>query len=756
MIDLAERRFSLPRFVPRQNYARRARVIGFGTIVLLVISVVISFIILMGLTPIEPTEQVNYAAITVNGILLAILSFSILLEIMGLWRARKHRAAGAQLHIRIVSLFSVAAALPAVIVAVLATITLSGGLDQWFSKRTKSIIETSRTVASAYVQEHAKTLRADLIAISRDLDRSYRLYLRQPDQYQRLLNAQASIRGLPTIRIVKRDGSIIAESFSQASATIPSPPENAMQDAEGGSAILIAPGRANLVGGVLKLTNFDNGYVYVARPLDPKVVRYLRLTEENAAEYHRLEANRYGVQIAFAILYAGIALIVLMMAIWLGIGFANRLVSPVRRLISASDKVSRGDLNARVADDGTAGDLSHLSQTFNNMTEQLRGQREEILDASAQIDQRRRFTEAVLSGLSAGVIGLAPDARITLVNRVAEDLLGVVEHDILSQPINSVVPELSDLVASALTDRYRMVQGQFVITSQGTERTVAVRITSELSDHAEHGYVVTIDDISDLVSAQRSSAWADVARRIAHEIKNPLTPIQLSAERLKRRYGRKLTEDREVFDQCTDTIIRQVGDIGRMVDEFSSFARMPKPTITRQDLSDVIRQSVFLMDVGAPDITFKTQIPDETVYADFDPRLLSQTMTNLLKNASEAVLAIPAEERGEGRVEVILDIASPHYIRIDIVDNGIGLPRENRHRLLEPYMTTREKGTGLGLAIVAKILDEHGGSIDLLDAPAVAAGGRGALVRLTLPKHNQDEQPAENREEEAISSSNGD
>ncbi|WP_350334000.1 sensor histidine kinase NtrY-like [Coralliovum pocilloporae] len=734
MIELAGHRINLPRFIPRQNYARGARVIGFATILLLLFSVIVSFVILMGLTPIEPTEQVNFAAIVVNGILLAILSSTILLEILGLWRARKHRAAGAQLHIRIVSLFSIAAALPAIIVAVLATLTLSGGLDQWFSKRTKSIIATSRTVASAYVQEHAKTLRADLIAISRDLDRAYSLYLRQPDRYQRLLNVQASVRGLPTIRIVRRDGSVVAESFSQSSNNIPSPPDSALADAEGGSAILIAPGQANLVGGIMKLTSFDNGYVYVARALDPKVVRYLRLTEENALEYHRLEANRYGVQIAFAILYSGIALIVLMMAIWLGIGFANGLVSPVRRLISASDKVSRGDLTARVDDDGTAGDLSHLSQTFNNMTEQLRGQREEILEASSQIDQRRRFTEAVLSGLSAGVIGLDPEARITLVNRIAEDLLSVSEQEILGQSIDSIVPELSELVASALTDRYRMVQGQFVLSSGGTERTVAVRITSELSDQSEHGYVLTIDDISDLVTAQRSSAWADVARRIAHEIKNPLTPIQLSAERLKRRYGRKLTEDREIFDQCTDTIIRQVGDIGRMVDEFSSFARMPKPTITRQDLSDVVRQSVFLMDVGTPDIKIAAHMPDETVLADFDPRLMSQTLTNLLKNASEAVLAVPSDERGQGRIDVTLDTGDADTIRIDIIDNGIGLPQENRHRLLEPYMTTREKGTGLGLAIVAKILDEHGGSIELLDAPAVADGGRGALVRLTLPK----------------------
>jgi two-component system nitrogen regulation sensor histidine kinase NtrY len=361
------------------------------------------------------------------------------------------------------------------------------------------------------------------------------------------------------------------------------------------------------------------------------------------------------------------------------------------------------------------------------MTQELRSQRDDIIRARDQIDARRRFTEAVLAGVGAGVIGLNPEGRVNILNRSAERLIGRTEAEVIGMHVTDAVPELALLLEQAKGGIQR-VQGTVTLTREGRERTINVRVTSEASPESEHGYVITLDDITELVSAQRTSAWADVARRIAHEIKNPLTPIQLSAERLRRKYGKKITEDREVFEQCTETIIRQVGDIGRMVDEFSSFARMPKPVVESQDLADTIRQAVFLMRVGNPDVEFEAQIPPGPIPARFDRRLISQALTNLIKNAVEALNTVPAVERGKGRVVIRAKVEGDTAV-IDVIDNGAGLPTENRERLLEPYVTTREKGTGLGLAIVAKIFEDHGGRIELHDAAELGDFGRGAWVR---------------------------
>jgi two-component system nitrogen regulation sensor histidine kinase NtrY len=343
------------------------------------------------------------------------------------------------------------------------------------------------------------------------------------------------------------------------------------------------------------------------------------------------------------------------------------------------------------------------------------------------IDSRRRFTEAVLAGASAGVIGVDHEWRISILNRSAEKLIGHAESEVLGKPLTEIVPELAEIIAQAQEGGQRLVQGQMTISRQGRDRNVSVRVATEQAD-AEHGYVVTLDDITDLVTAQRTSAWADVARRIAHEIKNPLTPIQLSAERLKRKYGKTITDDRAVFEQCTDTIVRQVDDIRRMVDEFSRFARMPKPVMATEDVADTVRQAVFLMRVAHPDIDINVDIRDEPLSASFDRRLISQGLTNIIKNAAEAIAALPAESE-KGRIDISV-ARDGRFVVVDVVDNGIGLPKENRSRLLEPYVTTREKGTGLGLAIVGKILEDHGGGIELRDASEKAAGRRGAWLRM--------------------------
>ena len=351
-------------------------------------------------------------------------------------------------------------------------------------------------------------------------------------------------------------------------------------------------------------------------------------------------------------MFAVIALIVLLSSAWIGLDFANRLVAPIRRLIGAANVVSTGNLNIQVPVRRSEGDLAQLGETFNKMTQELRTQHDDIVRARDLIDSRRRFTEAVLAGASAGVIGVNADGRVSILNRSAERLIGRIESDVLGLPLAEIAPELAEIFQAARGGNQRLVQRQITLTRDGQERNYSVRVTSEQSSESEHGYVITIDDITELVLAQRSSAWADIARRIAHEIKNPLTPIQLSAERLRRKYGKSITEDPAVFEQCTETIVRQVDDIKRMVDEFSRFARMPKAVVADEDVADTVRQVVFLLRVAHPDIDFEVELPAEPMPARFDRRLISQALTNIVKNATEAIGAVPAAELGRGRIVV--------------------------------------------------------------------------------------------------------
>ena len=375
------------------------------------------------------------------------------------------------------------------------------------------------------------------------------------------------------------------------------------------------------------------------------------------------------------------------------------------------------------------GDLAQLGETFNKMTQELRSQRDELVSASDLIDSRRRFIEAVLSSASAGIIGVDASGSVGILNRSAEKLIGHAESETLDHPLSDVLPELDDMMKTAREGTQRLVQGQITILRDGHERNLSVRVSAEQTSQSRDSYIITLDDITELVSAQRTSAWADVARRIAHEIKNPLTPIQLSAERIRRKFGKVITEDKAIFEQCTDTIVRQVDDIRRMVDEFSRFARMPKPVIEGEDVADTVRQAVFLMRVGHPDIDIEAEIKDEPMRAQFDRRLISQALTNIIKNATEAIEVVPAEELGKGRIDVIAARENDDIV-IDVIDNGIGLPKVSRARLLEPYVTTREKGTGLGLAIVGRVLEDHGGRIELNDAADIRPGARGAWMRL--------------------------
>jgi two-component system nitrogen regulation sensor histidine kinase NtrY len=709
---------------------QQSRMLGSITVALALLSATVTFAVLAGLTPIAPTHQVVVSLLAVDALASLLLIGVIGREIWKIMLARRRGRAGARLHVRIIGLFSVVAAVPAVLVAIVASITLDRGLAPWFSTRIQSVIENSLTVAQVYFNEHGQMLRSELTAMSFDVTRAKPLFDSDRERFRQFLTGQARVRGMPLTLMVHSDLSVVEKADIEGVGDIGPPSASGALASVGENEPQVALFlETKSIAAVVKLRGYDDTYLYVARPLDPRVIAQLQATQESVAEFANLEQRRVGVQIAFALMYTVIALIVLLSAVWIGLNFANRLVAPIRRLIDAATLVSTGNLYVQVPVRRGEGDLSHLGETFNKMTQELRTQRDDLMRARDVIDSRRRFTEAVLAGASAGVIGVDSEGEISILNRSAEKLIGQTEADAVGHNLVEVMPELEPLFTEARTGMHRLVQGQITISRDMRERNLSVRVTTEQSADHHGGYVVTLDDITDLVTAQRTSAWADIARRIAHEIKNPLTPIQLSAERLKRKYSKVIVEDKAIFEQCTDTIVRQVEDIKRMVDEFSRFARMPKPVITSEDVADTARQVVFLQRVGSPDIDIQIETEEEHMPAKFDRRLISQGLTNIVKNATEAIAAVPPEELGRGKISVSVRRDGGDIV-IDVIDNGTGLPKENRNRLLEPYVTTREKGTGLGLAIVGRILEEHGGRMELFDAPEVASGGRGAWVSL--------------------------
>jgi two-component system nitrogen regulation sensor histidine kinase NtrY len=698
---------------------------------LALLSAAVTFLVLTGLTPVLPTHEVVVTVLLANAATVLILLAIIAREVVLIVQARRRGRAGARLHVRIVGLFSVIAAVPAILVAIVASITLDRGLDRWFSSRTQALIANSLTVAEVYFREHAAMIRSDIMAMAFDVGRAKPLFDQDRARFHQFLTNQAAARGLPNVAIIHSDLSVIERTEDQRPGQheVPPPAAGALADVSDSEPQVALLTEAKTVAAVIKLRGYDDAYLYVARPVDPRVADQLEATQAGVAEYASLQERRVGVQVAFALMYTVIALIVLLSAVWIGLNFAKSLVAPIRRLIGAADQVSTGNLYVQVPVRPGEGDLAQLGETFNKMTQELRTQRDDLIRAHNLIDSRRRFTEAVLAGASAGVIGVDPDGKISILNRSAEKLIGHIEADALGRPLAEVVSELAALFDEARSGFQRLVQGQVMINRGGRDRNLSVRVTTEQSAAAQHGFVITLDDITDLVTAQRTSAWADVARRIAHEIKNPLTPIQLSAERLRRKYGAAISVDKAVFEQCTDTIVRQVEDIKRMVDEFSRFARMPKPVMAAEDVADTVRQVVFLMRVGNADIDIEVETPDGPLPAEFDRRLISQGLTNIIKNATEAIGAVPPAELDRGRIKLQVKRDGGDVI-VDVFDNGIGLPKDNRNRLLEPYVTTREKGTGLGLAIVGRILEEHGGSIELNDLPKGMFGGRGAWARL--------------------------
>jgi two-component system, NtrC family, nitrogen regulation sensor histidine kinase NtrY len=710
---------------PATGWARLGNAIRVTAFLAALGSITMTFLLVTGLVDVRLTERSTLMLVAGTALVGLVLAIVVIIDLFRLVRQFRRRQAGARLHLRIVGLFTLIATVPAILLAIVATTTLARGLNPWFSGSLRDLVTSSGAIAQGYQQQLCQNVGREMKLMAEDLDRAKRVGLVEQDRnaFRNFLTTRAVMLGFPFAVLMQADGTIM-ERAETGSLEQPLPPrEQDFKDAETTEPPCMLTSRH--VGALIKVPAFETAYLYVARLTDQRALAFGQIAEQAVSQYQILEAQRENVQRAFAIMYALITLMLLLAAMWIGIAFADRLVSPIRRLISATDAVSAGNLYVQVPTQKSEGDIGHLGTTFNNMIAEIRVQQNRLVSASETLDRRRQFTEAVLSGVSVGVLGLDDGGRIAVSNPEAEAILGGTLSGRLLQEMSE---EIDQLFQEARRSRTGNLQKQLTLKVGGRERTLFVRVTSEKATQDRRGFVVTLDDITDLVSAQRTSAWADVARRIAHEIKNPLTPIQLSAERIRRKYGRSITQDREIFDQCTDTIIRQVEDIRRMVDEFSSFARMPKPQPERDDLVETLRQTLFMMRVGNPDIAFEDNLPAHPVHVRFDRRLVGQAVQNVLKNGVEGIVARTAETPGGGRIALHLGQLDPRKLAIDIIDNGVGFPEENRQRLLEPYMTTREGGTGLGLPIVSKIFEEHGGGIELLDNP----DGSGAMVRLIL------------------------
>ena len=644
---------------------------------------------------------------------------------------RRRKESGGKLEGRIVFYFGLITVIPIIVLAVFSVLILERGMQSWFSERVRTTLNNSLEVAEAYIEEHRRVIQADLLAMGNDLNRQSFLLSQNPQLLQALVDDQVAKRALSEAIVFDAEGNVLAQSKLSLGPAAQGFRTEWITRADEGEIVTVSGTSEDRVKAIIRLNFFFDTYLYVSRFVDTKVLGHVQAARDALTEYETLEGERSGFEFGFKAVFFFIAFLLLMGSAWIGFGLARQLSGPIQKLAGAAEKVGQGDFKTRLPNLSASDEIGTLSRAFNKMTRQLESQQKDLRDTNQQLDERRRFTEAVLAGVSAGVIGLDKRGNITLPNRSACEFLGIECAQLEGKRMLNVMPEFKELLTRVMKQKGHTSQDQITITRDGKERTLLVRIGAGVSGASIGSYVITFDDITDQLADQRTAAWADVARRIAHEIKNPLTPIQLSAERMRRKFSKGLEEDQKILNQCTDTIIRQVGDLRRMVDEFSSFARMPKPVFKQENFTDIVRQAVFLQEVSSPNISIELKTPRKPVMLYCDGRQMSQTMTNLLKNAVESIIEMKDEKNRKGDKDSTVNISikqTPGRLAVVVEDTGLGLPEDMIERLMEPYVTTRAKGTGLGLAIVRKIMEDHYGTIKLENRP----GNKGARVTLVF------------------------
>lgn len=660
-------------------------------------------------------------------------------SVMKVFAARRAQSAGSRLHLRLSGVFAIVALIPTVLVAIFAVLTLSIGVEGWFSENVRNVVGSSLSAAEAYKDEQSEALKTDLNLVASNLDqmKKERPFVSDAELRLQMTRLQNLVqRGLKEAYVIDGDAQLRARGELSYLFGFEKPNQVDMDLATDGNLVIIEDWASNEFRALIRLNSFVDRYLYVSRSVDGEILNLLDETAATAKIYNQMETQRDQVLSFYGLLYLGFASFVILSAIWLGMLFAERLARPVGRLAGAAQRVGAGDFDVQVHEDKGDDEIAMLSRVFNRMTKQVKQQRDDLILANDVTDRRRRLFDSVLSGVTAGVVGVSYDGKISFINAAAERLLNLEATENEGKDIKLAVPEFMTLFEAA-RDAKSTKQEEINLTRAGNAEVLLVRVSARYGDEDElEGYVITFDDVTDLVSAQRMAAWGDVARRIAHEIKNPLTPIQLSAERLKRKFAPLVGDESDNLVQYSDVIIRQTNDLRRIVDEFSKFARMPEPETRKVDLTKLISDAVHLFKTASPDIKidFNNQVGD--VMGQLDETMINQAITNLIKNASEAIEThvkngVAKSYKPQIKVHLNPDEAG---VEILIQDNGVGLPGEQRSRLFEPYVTNRENGTGLGLSIVKKIIEEHGGTLELLDAPAFSKTKHcGAMARITLP-----------------------
>ena len=719
------------------RFRRMRRVRNLATLSLVVLGPVLAMATYLALGPLgQGANTFGLRLILLTDLVYVLLVAALVLsQVARLIAARRAKSAGSRLHLRLTGVFALMALIPTVSVAVFAGLTVNVGLEGWFSDRVRSVVGNSLAAAQAYETEQREDLIADARTLARSIDNARKKGINLSDSAL-LGEGQRQIqRGLREAYLIDGTAQIRARGNRSYLFDYEQPDLAQIETASADGVLIIEDWTNNEFRALVPMESFVDRYLYVSREVDGEILSLLDETKETVRLYQQLEADRGRLLFEFALVYLGFAVILILAAVWLGLWFAERLSGPVGRLTGAAQQVGAGDLSVQVREEEGDDEIAMLGRYFNQMTRQLSGQRETLLDNTRQIERRRRLFDSVLSSVTSGVVGLDPEGRVAFVNRSAKRLLDWHE-DQQSLALAVAVPEFGPLFETLTSGGGTAVQGEVKVSRQGTQENLLVRMAPRRSDDGRlEGYVVAFDDVTDLVSAQRMAAWGDVARRIAHEIKNPLTPIQLSAERIRRKFAPKLGEDSDTLEQMTGVIIRQTGDLRRIVDEFSKFARMPEPETSDQDLTQLVRDAVFLQQAGQPEVKIVSDLPDRPVVAQIDATMISQALTNLIKNAGEAIETLSKKGTQDDlspRIEVTLTCTN-NTARLTIADNGIGLP-EDRARLFEPYVTTRSEGTGLGLPIVKKIIEEHGGTLTLENAPVFDGQTHfGAMAVISLP-----------------------
>ena len=684
----------------------------------------------------DVSPDMIYILLNIDAIIFLLLIVVITRRIFILWRQRKEKSAATKIQFRLIKIFAILSITPSIILAIFSLSFFYMAMQTWFSDRVSIAINESLAVAEAYLEEHQKVIQADILAMANDLNRDSFSLIGNPSRLKSVVEKQSFIRGLSEAMVFEEDGRVLAKSGLTFSLEFGSISIENLIRAKNGDIVLMTSENDDRIRALIYLQDFDDSYLFVGRMVDSDVLEHIESTQTAVRDYTALEIRKSDFQLSFAVIFIFVSIVVVLASILFGLILARKIAEPIMQLIKATERVRGGDFDVRISNkhksnknDSDADEIDLLISAFNKMTREIKTHQSDIIEANKQLENRRHFIEAVFASVKTTILGLNMGRFVTLANPSSENLFGIKRTELIGQALVDISPELNAVLDRGIEGNSLLYQETLEILMNGEDRSLLVRIAFEHKDQDQLA-VMTLDDVSALVSAQRKAAWSGVARRIAHEIKNPLTPIRLSAERLQRKYLKDIENDPKTFEECTDTIIRQVDTIGRMVSEFSEFARMPEPSLKKDNLNKTVESIIGLIKQTYPKIKFEFKTIKKADEVVFDKDLIGQAVQNVVKNAAESLIDNGVKD---AQINIRIKFEKKQYFKIYVEDNGVGFDPNYINKVTEPYVTTKEKGTGLGLAITKKIMEDHRGDLSLnnrISNNCVV----GATVVLSLPQ----------------------